>query len=93
MFNSVGSPYASKRLLYFGWAKFFAVVKDLASNRSLKFPDHNGAKELIAHYEETWNSLAPLGSSLKAAAKNEKREKDELEAKEKSALRERRDTF
>ena len=73
----------------FSWGKLLTVLKDLAANRSLKFPDYTGAKELINHYDDIWSSLAPLRSSLKAAAKREKMEKDELEAEEKRAMRER----
>ena len=88
-FNDIGSPNASKRRLYFSWGKFLKVLKSLAAERSLKFPDSMGAKELCLHYDQVWQDLGTLGQNLKLATQQDKLDKDELHADEDRAKRDR----
>ena len=69
--------------------KLFRVIESLASEYHLKFPNSNGANELVQHYTMTWKSLTGLGSSLKESTRKEKLEKDELNLKDDRAKRAR----
>ena len=88
-FEDIGSPYCSKKRLYYSWVKFLKVLQNLATQRSLMFHDLSGRQEVIDHYENLLRQLLPLGKSLKAAATKEKLDKDELSAETERSNNER----
>ena len=82
MYNNTGSPHVSKKKLFFSWGKFLTVMINHATQDPLKFSDPSLKREIVDHYKDTWKNLAPLGQSLKKAARTEKIRKDELVAEE-----------